>query len=97
KSGQFHRVPVIIGTNRDEWRLFVGLNQLQGGQPVTDANYQSMIESTLGVPAPVAATIAAQYPPSAYSSPAVALGAVGTDAIFACPAVSAELSLSRYV
>ncbi len=97
KSGQFHRVPVIIGTNRDEWRLFVGLNQLQGGQPVTDANYQSMIESTLSVPAPVAATIAAQYPPSAYSSPAVALGAVGTDAIFACPAVSAELSLSRYV
>ena len=56
-----------------------------------------MISSTLGVPAAAAAVIAAKYPLSAYSSPAVALGAVGTDAIFACPAVSAELSLSQYV
>ncbi|HEY3981548.1 MAG TPA: carboxylesterase family protein, partial [Streptosporangiaceae bacterium] len=23
-SGQFSRVPVVMGTNRDEWRLFVG-------------------------------------------------------------------------
>ncbi len=97
KSGQFHRVPVIIGTNHDEWRLFVGLDQLEGTPPVTAANYQSMISSTLGVPAAAAAVIAAKYPLSAYSSPAVALGAVGTDAIFACPAVSAELSLSQYV
>ena len=49
------------------------------------------------MPAAAAAVIAAKYPLSAYSSPAVALGAVGTDAIFACPAVSAELSLSQYV
>jgi para-nitrobenzyl esterase len=97
KNGEFNRVPVIIGTNRDEWRLFVGLDQLQGGPPVTAANYQSMISSTLGVPASAAATIAGQYPLSAYSSPAVALGAVGTDAIFACPALSEQLSLSQYV
>jgi len=30
-SGQFHHVPVIIGTNKDEWRLFVGLDQAEGG------------------------------------------------------------------
>lgn len=40
---------------------------------------------------------AARYPLSGYPSPAVALGAVGTDAIFACPALSAEESLARYV
>ncbi len=28
-SGQFSHVPVIIGTNHDEWRLFVGLDQLR--------------------------------------------------------------------
>jgi para-nitrobenzyl esterase len=96
-TGQFSHVPVIIGTNHDEWRLFVGLDQYLGGPAVTAANYQSMIASTLGVPATAAAAIAAQYPLSSYSSPAVALGAVGTDAIFACNALTAEDSLARYV
>ncbi len=95
-SGQFSHVPVIIGTNRDEWRLFVALDQVSGGPPVTAANYQAMIAATLGVPAPAAAAIAAEYPLSGYSSPSVALGAVGTDAIFACPALLAEAFLSKY-
>jgi para-nitrobenzyl esterase len=95
-SGQFHRVPVIIGTNHDEYRLFVAVTQFLGEQ-VTAANYQSMIASTLDVAPAVASTIAAQYPLSRYPSPPVALGAVGTDAIFACHALTAEESLSRYV
>ena len=56
-----------------------------------------MISSTLGVPAAVAAVIAAEYPLSAYPSPSVALGAVGTDAIFACPALTIDQSVSRFV
>jgi para-nitrobenzyl esterase len=96
-SGQFNHMPVIIGTNRDEWRLFVGLTRAEGGPAVTAANYQAMIASTLGVPATVAAAIAAQYPLSDFASPAAALGAVGTDAIFACNAVTAEDALARYV
>ena len=56
-----------------------------------------MISSTLGVPAAVAAIIAAEYPLSAFPSPSVALGAVGTDAIFACPALTIDQSVSRYV
>ncbi len=95
-SGQFSHVPVIIGTNHDEWRLFVALEELEGAPPVTAANYQAEIEATLGVPAAAALAIAAEYPLSDYSSPAVALGAVGTDAIFACPGLSAEDSLSGY-
>jgi para-nitrobenzyl esterase len=96
-SGQFSRVPVINGTNRDEWRLFVAQAQLDGAPPVTAANYQAEIASTIGVPAATAAVIAARYPLSAYSSPSVALGAVGTDAIFACPALTVDQSLSKYV
>jgi para-nitrobenzyl esterase len=96
-SGRFSRVPVIIGTNHDEWRLFVAMARLRGGPPVTSANYQAMITATLSVPPAAAAAIAAEYPLSGYSSPSVALGAVGTDAIFACPALTAEESLSRYV
>jgi para-nitrobenzyl esterase len=95
-SGQFNRVPVINGSNHDEWRLFVALSELAGA-PVTAANYQSMISSTLGVSPAIAAVIAAQYPLSAFPSPSVALGAVGTDAIFACPALTVDNSVSKYV
>ena len=56
-----------------------------------------MISSTLGVPAAVAAVIAAKYPLTAFPSPSVALGAVGTDAIFACPALTIDQSVSRFV
>jgi para-nitrobenzyl esterase len=95
-TGNFNRVPIINGTNRDEWRLFVALSELEGN-PVTAANYQSMISSTLGVPAAVAALIAARYPLSAFPSPSAALGAVGTDAIFACPALTIDQTVSRFV
>src|SRR5207253_3808151 len=36
--GQFNRVPVVIGTNHDEYRLFVAVIQFLGGR-VTAANY----------------------------------------------------------
>jgi para-nitrobenzyl esterase len=95
-AGDFNRVPIINGTNRDEWRLFVALSELEGN-PVTAANYESMISSTLGVPSAAAGVIAAEYPLSAFPSPSVALGAVGTDAIFACPALTIDRSVSRFV
>src|ERR1700722_6298800 len=95
-TGDFNRVPIINGTNHDEWRLFVALSELEGA-PVTAANYQAMIAAPLGVSASVAAVIAAEYPLSAYSSPSVALGAVGTDAIFACPALTIDQSVSNFV
>ncbi len=95
-SGQFNRVPVINGSNHDEWRLFVALSELAGA-PVTAANYPDMIASTLHVSAAVAAVIAAQYPLSDFPSPSVALAAVGTDAIFACPALRVDQSAARYV
>jgi para-nitrobenzyl esterase len=95
-TGSFNRVPIVDGTNRDEWRLFVALSEL-GGNPVTASNYQSMISSTLGVSPAVAAVIAAKYPLSAYPSPSIALGAVGTDAIFACHALAIDQSVSHFV
>jgi para-nitrobenzyl esterase len=95
-SGQFNRMPVVIGTNHDEYRLFVAVYELLGAK-VTAANYQNMVANTLNVPAAAAAAILARYPLRHFSSPAVALGAVGTDAIFACHSLSFDQSLSRYV
>src|SRR5262249_15474355 len=96
-TGTFNRVPIINGTNRDEWRLFVALTELQVGHPLTAAGYVPSISATLRVPLAVAAIIAARYPLSAFPSPSVALGAVGTDAIFACPALTIDRSVSRFV
>jgi para-nitrobenzyl esterase len=90
-TGQFSHVPVIIGTNHDEWRAFIGQDV-----PVTAASYVGDISSTLSRPPSKASVVAKEYPLSSYSSPAVALGAVGTDAIFACPALTAERDLSTY-
>jgi para-nitrobenzyl esterase len=95
-SGQFNRVPIINGTTHDEARLATAGLELQGA-PVTATNYQAMIAWTLGVSAPVAAVIATQYRLGAYPSPAVALGAVGTDAIFACPALTLDTLASKFV
>jgi len=95
-SGNFSHVPVIDGSNHDEWRLFVALATFEG-QPVTAANYQSMIASTLHVSGRIAALIAVQYPLNAYRSPSLALSAVGTDAIFACPTLLADDAMARYV
>ncbi|HEX8156201.1 MAG TPA: carboxylesterase family protein, partial [Solirubrobacteraceae bacterium] len=95
-SGQFNRVPMINGTNHDEARLFAAVSELQGA-PITAANYQAAIASTLGVSANAAAVIATQYPLSAYPSPALAFSAVGTDAIFACPALTLDQLASKFV
>jgi para-nitrobenzyl esterase len=96
-SGQFNRVPLINGSNADEWRLFVASYDL-AGTPVTADTYQSAISAIPpGVDAATAAAIAARYPLSAYPSADLALGAVGTDAIFACNARKVDQMASKYV
>jgi para-nitrobenzyl esterase len=97
KSGSFNKVPVLSGSNHDEWRLFVALFADLSGNPVTVANYQTHIQSEFGVPAPVAALFASQYPPGSYPSPAIALGALGTDLVFACNARTDVRNLSQFV
>lgn len=96
-SGQFNRVPVVEGTTRDEWRLFVAIVfDLLGGGPLTADRYAEAVASTVGVTPEVRDLITGEYPLSAYASPALALGAVGTDAFFACPALQASQLLTQY-
>jgi para-nitrobenzyl esterase len=89
-SGDFHRVPVIHGTTRDEGSLFV-LNVLQAAPPGT--SYEQLIPAIVRLnpdyplPAILAAVpeILTRYPLANYGgSLPQALTAVGTDAIFAC-------------
>jgi|SRR5579859_141267 len=104
-DGRFARVPILNGTNYDEERIFVsfghaisgGTNVMIPGGAVTAGSYQSDIAAVLGVPAARAAAIAAEYPPAAYPSPAVAFSALVGDANFACPALRIDQWTSQRV
>jgi para-nitrobenzyl esterase len=84
-SGQFNQVPVISGGNHDEWRLYVARQYDATGHPlVTLADYQNATVALFGSTlAPILYT--SVYPFAAYPNPGEALGASGTDDIFACP------------
>jgi para-nitrobenzyl esterase len=96
-SGAFNRVPVIQGSNHDEWRLFVAQTEASSGVPLSASGYVPAVAATLGISIGAATALTAAYPLSAYPSPSVALGAVGTDAIFACNSRRAAGLLSQHV
>lgn len=96
-SGQLNRVPVVEGSNHDEWRLFVALNVDLVGGPLTPAQYTGAIAATLGVPLSTAAFLATVYPVASYPSTDLALAALGTDAVFACNSRKAARLLVEHV
>lgn len=96
-TGSFNRVPVIEGSNHDEWRLFVAQAEAASGVPLSASAYVPTVAATLGIPVTAATALTAAYPLSAYPSPSIALGAVGTDAIFACNARRTAGLLSQHV
>jgi para-nitrobenzyl esterase len=96
-SGQFNRVPLLHGTNHSEWNLFVAEDFDLAGGPVTAATYVPAIGATIGSPA-AAPQVATHYQvPAQFPTFDQALGGVGTDAIFACPARFADELASEFV
>ena len=105
-SGAFNRVPVISGTNHDEWRLFVAGQYDLAGNPLTDAGYPAAVAAFFGLPVlnPFVQLVLGLYPlisypppPGYFVSAPLALGALGTDDFFVCTSRNADLSLSKYV
>ncbi|HTQ26067.1 MAG TPA: carboxylesterase family protein [Candidatus Binataceae bacterium] len=98
-SGHFNRVPVISGGNHDEWRLFVADQYDATGHPLTDeADYEAAVDALWSGFGPAFGPFifTVLYPLANYPivppipgdpnpSPGIALGASGTDGIFACP------------
>ena len=99
-SGNFQRVPVLMGSNLDEYTLFVGIDALSGNTPPTEEQYLSEIGALIGQPAdsPAVAGIAQFYPLALYAGNVwQAMGAIGTDAVFACNALRQAGQLSPLV
>ena len=105
-AGRFDRVPILDGVNHLEELIFTaGLGlAVSGGtfvpvpvHPVTPDGYTTDIAAVLGVSGAQAATIAAQYPLSAYPLPDVAFATLVSDANFACPALQVDRWTARRV
>jgi len=79
-DGRAARVPVLIGTNRDEFNLFVAFQYLRGHEYAT-AQYPDLLTDTFG---PNADAVEAHYPLNSYPSVPLAYGAAVTDGVFAC-------------
>src|SRR5215469_13326068 len=94
-AGQFSHVPLIHGTTHDEWRFFVALSFDLAGGPVTAEQYPSVVEGMVGPDA--APLVLAEYPLEDYESPDLAVGAIGSDGIFSCPARITDQAISNQV
>jgi para-nitrobenzyl esterase len=97
-GGQFNQVPVIVGTNHDEYRLFVAADYDYLGNPLTNPNYAAAVTTLWGpllAPAVLAVYPLPSSPPADAAS--LALGSSGTDGIFSCPARNGDQSLSQFV
>jgi para-nitrobenzyl esterase len=95
-TGQFHHVPIMQGSNHDEWRLFTALDFDLTVGPIgnNEAAYEAALASLVGPGAPF---VAAEYPLASFPSADLAFATAGTDAVFACPAYGADLSMSQFV
>lgn len=95
-SGNFNRVPAIVGFTREEARLFTWLGELADPPlQVTADDYEALIARLVGGNTELAARAATQYPLAEYSEPAVAFAAVATDTIFRCPGKTEAAKLSE--
>jgi para-nitrobenzyl esterase len=94
-AGNFNRVPVMAGTNHDEWRIFVAEQYDATGNPIlTQPEYAA---ATIALWGPLLGPIVLSLPPYAYVPPGgQVLGRSGTDGIFACSARNGDQLLSNF-
>lgn len=92
EGGRAARVPVLMGTTRDEWTLFVALQRLREGRDYTPGDYPRLLADTFGADAPA---VADRYPLDAYPGVELAYAATVTDGVLACPNRRWARALSR--
>jgi para-nitrobenzyl esterase len=92
-GGRGARVPVAIGSNRDEFTLFVALQYLRG-EELRPGDYPKVLGETFGPNAPA---VADRYPLDRYGGSApLAYSAAVTDGEFSCVDERIADDLARY-
>ncbi|MFI2618444.1 carboxylesterase/lipase family protein [Streptomyces sp. NPDC018584] len=94
RAGRFHRVPVLSGATRDEHRTFVGMTYDAVGRKFTEADYTRALHTAFGKRS--AKRVRAEYPMSAYPSPALAWATVITDRMWARGTHDQHEALARH-
>jgi para-nitrobenzyl esterase len=93
-AGKFQHIPVINGSNHDEYRLFVGLTRFTTKAPPSTAQeYFAQIKGQFGALAP---KVIARYPPKDFEQPDYAYAAAITDVAFACNAHLLSAQMARF-
>lgn len=91
RTGEFNRLPVLVGTNRDEGNLFGFLYRLIG-ELFTERSYDKVVARLLAERAEAAKQLYAGE-----ASPALRFARMVTDGFFACPTLSLNRRLSEWV
>lgn len=81
-GGNFNAVPMIIGTNHDEFRIGTAQVFDLPGHPLTSKTYRLVVAALAKGHAPV---ILREYPLRNYPSPDIAFSTIWTDYGFSCP------------
>jgi para-nitrobenzyl esterase len=83
-AGRAARVPVLIGTNQDEFTMFTALRYLRLDRAMTTAEYPRALTDIFGGGG---RAVLAHYPPAHYGGDvSLAYSAAVTDGVFACVA-----------
>ncbi|MFZ1919062.1 MAG: carboxylesterase family protein [Terriglobales bacterium] len=94
-DGNFNKVPVISGTNRDEYDLFVAEQfDLQGNPIENSTEYDAAVEALF--PAALVPYVLEIYSYTYDPTGGQSLGAAATDGGFSCPVLNANGLLSAY-
>lgn len=95
RAGTHHRVPLLLGSNRDETARMLP----PASQVATPAQYEAaarLFLSQFALPRATEDAVLAVYPASAYASPRAALVALTTDVRWTCPARAILRQTSRF-
>ena len=92
-AGAFPHIPIIDGTNHDEYRLFISEDEILSGTPWSATDYTNLIDATAGTYAP---QVEAEYPLTNYVNPGYATAALATDYGFSCGAIVLDALIAQY-
>ncbi|MEY2524974.1 MAG: para-nitrobenzyl esterase [Ilumatobacteraceae bacterium] len=92
-AGNFQRVPVINGSTRDEFRFFIPIPDVGGGE-VAPGTYEDRVRAMFG---PYADAVLARYPLEDFDSPNEAVAAAVGDQMQVSVARRLNRTLSKFV
>ncbi len=87
-TGRANQVPVLNGSNHDEYRFFTSVLIDFVSGPLTAASYPARVRQEFPG---IADIVLAEYPASRYDSPNIAYATLRTDQVFACRARADDL------